>query len=959
MSRKFILLAAVVMCAAVVSAYDKSEYTVRPWEIINGMQPHSKLLWDVEKNGISGIRVSGKGKLSTTSLTKLWGEKVAKLDLPATGSVTLRLAKPIIIQAGEGDGLDLYIFGPAGSRPKIDFMLRDANNMVFRMPTSGLGSTWANRRWWGLAAGVFPANVKFPVKLTAIRFSRFTNRIKNDYLCFDRLGVYKDTPVKMLDSSKLADVPFPTTADGIMPVAMAPGAENKVSSSGNKYTFAYQGKDAAIAYTYIPKSGTLSDLSVTINGETFQPAVNGGIRAEVGSVKFMPGNKNIAAKLLKKSFDGKRLATVWQWRLDGAEFKYELNFSIKGKSLAVEVKALTPGGRAFDPGFTRNTPNPRLFGFTYLHNRWDYPHFLATDKYFMSIFCDWYFTNAFELWESIGMRGLEKARVISKDSARLMSGTVYLNKTDGSYNDLYERFYITVSPEVHDVMPHIPNPPSKFLAETANLVCCTRSYPLQGNPKHCDMELDMWKKLYAYGVTDTFVRTHTGLLRTPIESNNIAYQLEGSYWNGGDATSKKLAVGMSKLTKRFGFYGDNRVVSAFNEKPFFSFGALSKMPDNTYSPGCGDIFRPKPSVQREHQKIYVEKLLKKYPTLNGQYMDELTNAPPWADIDADYRAPGAGKLAAVHRDYGLVALQQKELFNGPVWSEGCAAYFWAGLMDIDYAVSNDTKAGLPLIVDFKLMRMNKLSSFTGADWPILRDYKSGCDYLIANEIACGNIGHLGQSGDGMMIWQGAPYRMKNFEPVLKSYFMIRQVQEFFAGTEAVEIKYFINGKFMTASEMLKGNFTPSGKIYARYPNGLETWVNHNKSGNWIVKAGGKEYVLPPFGHVAINPGKLLQYSALVNGKHVDYSRGRHFIYVNGRGNRTDFPEITASHSYVIRNVKGKKVLTPTPFVAAENVIVKNTRTAQALKQDFTVLADEVKAANGFKIDKKAFHYAIK
>ena len=280
-------------------------------------------------------------------------------------------------------------------------------------------------------------------------------------------------------------------------------------------------------------------------------------------------------------------------------------------------------------------------------------------------------------------------------------------------------------------------------------------------------------------------------------------------------------------------------------------------------------------------------------------------------------------------------------------------------MDVDYAVSNDTNAKLPLIVDFKLMRLNKLSSFTGADWPILRDYKSGIERLIANEIACGNIGHLGQSGDGMMIWQGAPYRLKNFEPVLKSYFMIRQVQEFFAGTSALEVKYFINGKFMTASEMLKGNFKPSGKIYARYPNGLETWVNHNKSGNWTVKAGNKEYILPPFGHVAIVPGKLLQYTALVNGKPVDYSKGRHFVYVNGRGNRTAFPEITAANSYVIRTVKGKKVLTPTPFIKAESVALPGVKTAEPLKQNFAAQAPAIKAVPALKIDGKAFHYAIK
>ena len=959
-----LLVLCMAMAACTLQGYDEKEYTVRPWEIIKGLQPHSKLLWDMQQNGIKDWRVSGKGKLSTTNITKLWGEEVAKLELPASGSLTVRLPKPIVINANEGDGLDLWIFGPAGSRPKIDFMLKDAEGMTYRMPTSGLGSTWANRRWWGLAAGVWPQGIKFPVQLTSIRFSRLTPRVKNDFLCFDRLGVFKDEPVEMLDSSKLTDLPFPLNNDGIMPIAMQKGAKNSVQEQNGKYVFAYAGTDADITYTYTPQSGTLSDLVVTINGETFQPAVNGGIRAQVGEAKFMPGDKNIQAKLLKKEFDGKKLATVWQWNLADAKIEFELNFTIKGKSLAVEVKALSDGGRAFDPGFTQGTKNPRLFGLTYLHNRWDYPHFLVTDKYFMSVFCDWYFTNAYEMWESIGMRGLEKAGVLGKDSARLMSGTIYMNKTDGSYNKLYERFYITVSPELYDVMPHISNPPSKYLKETTNLVCSTRSYPLQGNPKHLDQELAMWQKFFDYGMTDTFVRTHTGLLRTPIESENISYQLDGSYWNGGDVTTKRMAREMSKLTKRFGFYGDNRVISALNSKEFFSFGALSKMNDNTFSPGCGDTFRPKPTVQRAQQKLYVGMLLKKYPELNAQYMDELTNAPPWADIDADYRAPGAGKLAAVLRDYGLVALQQKELFNGPVWSEGCAAYFWAGLMDVDYAVSNDTNAGLPLIVDFKLTRLNKLSSFTGTDWPIMRDPKVPIDRQLANEIACGNIGHLGLSGDGMMLWQGAAYRLQNYEPVLKSYFMIRQVQEYYGGQIADRIEYEINGRMMTASEMLKGNHQPSGRIHAVYPTGLQTWVNHNKEGNWTVNVEGEEYILPPYGHVAIVPDELLQYTAIKNGHVVDYSNGKHFVYLNGRGETTEFPEMTAAYAYVIRQIDGKTRITPAPFKKAETIKGLSYTKAVPLKQDGQaqgepVSLDVTDAGMGdLPIDGKAFHYTM-
>ncbi|MBO5721535.1 MAG: hypothetical protein J6S19_00325, partial [Lentisphaeria bacterium] len=80
------LLFAVMFIAVSALSYDKSEYKVRPWEIIQGLQPHAQLLWDMSSGGIGMWQVSGKAKLSSANFTKRWGENVAKLDLPPGGS---------------------------------------------------------------------------------------------------------------------------------------------------------------------------------------------------------------------------------------------------------------------------------------------------------------------------------------------------------------------------------------------------------------------------------------------------------------------------------------------------------------------------------------------------------------------------------------------------------------------------------------------------------------------------------------------------------------------------------------------------------------------------------------------------------------------------------------------------------------------------------------------------------
>ena len=965
MKKSWLIVLMALVCALQAVGYDESEWRVRPLEIIQGLQPHSALLWDCAKGDLGQWQVSEGGKLSATDQTKLWGEMVARLDLPPSGAVTLTPPAPIVI-AEKVAGIDLWLFGPSGPAPTTTIALEDANGVRHKVTLSGTGSRWAKVRWWGCGAALLPEKAVFPLKVLSIQFSKLSNRVENDFLCFDRLGAYQVPKVEMVDSSKMKDVPFPTTPDGIMPIGMGKGATNAVAKEDDAFAFSYKGSDATVSYRYVPATGTLSDITAAFNGKSFRPAVNGGIHAKVGEVDFVPGDTSVKATLETCNFDGEKVKTTWKWEKNGASFRFELNLSIKGKSLAVEAKSLSDGGFAFDCGKTENTPKPRLFALTYLNNRWNYPRLLATDDYLMSVFLDWYFSNAFELLEGRGIKAIDGARVYDDSSARIMGGSNYAPLTDGSRNPIYERMYITVSGELDDVMPNIANPPSCFLEETGKLVCSTRAYPLQGRKNDLAEEIAMWKRIHDYGATDIFVRYHTGLLRTPIESNDISFQLYGSRQNGDDEVPKTLVREVRKYVKRIGLYGDNRVVNALNEPAYFNYGMLSIMSNGAYMPGWDGQFRPKPSVQLAQQRHYIPLLLKKFPQMNAQYMDETTNAPPWADVDCDAKAPGAGKFATVLRDYGLVALQQKKMLNGPVWSEGCSAFFWAGLLDVDYAVSNDTKDGLPLIADFKLRRINPLENFTGADWPVLRPQNAdGNDSFIAHEILFGNIGHLGQSGEkNGMIWQGRAATMKDYEHVLRSYFMIRQVQEYYSGQSPVAILYDIDGKMMTASQMLKSGKTSVGRVYAKYPNGLETWVNRSDS-KWVVNADGEEFELPPnCGHVAIVPNKLLQYTALVNGHKVSYSRGKCFTYMNGNGEPTEFPEMTASRAYLLRQVDGKTRLTPVPFIAAETIKGLDCENATPLKQDGAPagqkqrldITDAGKA--DLSIDGKAFHYQL-
>ena len=963
---KLLTLAAVCLTACSAAAATLPPNILkRPFEItVLGLKPRSTVIWDISKGDLNKWRTTGVLKLSSSDVAKLWNEQTVRADILRNGSSTITPPAPLPIP-DNADGLELWFYGPRNRAPRVFIMVGDANNRRYKIRLSGSGSRWDYKRWWGAGCTLLPKEAKRPLKVINIRFENMVlNRYKQDFFCFDHLGAYTLTKPEMIDIHK-TDLPFPTTPDGIMPIGSRKGAKNLIQASADakKFTFEYQGPDCKLAYTYTPKSGTLSDLSCTLNGKTFAVAHQGGIVAKYKGVKFAANDASIKAELLKCELKDGKLFTTWRWSKNSTALEFALNFRIKGKSLEVETKTISAGaeGVYFDAGIFKDVKNPRLFGLSYLHNRWDQPKLLVTDDFFASTFIDWYFSGASWITETDGYGGLPRAGVqADKKSVRVMGGTSYFPLTNQISNPIYERFYITVSPEMHDCMPNISNPPSRFLEETGRMLCATRMHAIQKERWREDLktELAFWAKLKDYGAGDWFVRFHEEQFRTPIENNRFCRSLHGSRQIGGDETMKTLVRGMSTLVKRYGTYNNPRIIHPY--APEFKYSEIAIFKDHHYMEGWDGCFRPKCTVTARLQAEFVPAFVKKYGW-NAEYLDELSNAPPWGDVDFEAGTPGAGMFTTVFKCYGHAALQQKAMYNGPLWSEGCAAYFWAGLLDVDYATSNEKKTDIPL-VDFKVMKLKKVSNYTGVAWDIL--YSRDVDLQIATQIAYGSIGHIpgriGPTGPNPMHGQIYRFKPEYWQELLRSYFMMHQIQELYSGKSAADIRYCINGKMMTTSEMLRGNHPNSGFIYVKYNNGLEVWVNRSAKDNWTVTVNGKKLVLPPNGHAAFMPGKLMQYTALIDGHKADYSAGFLYTYFSGRGKSTDFGGYTAKHGYLLRKTaEGKTQLIPAPFVEKESIGKLDAVTAQGLNKDNSVQGAPVKLDNGvLTVDGKAFSYIL-
>jgi len=960
---KLLLLAALPVLAGMApaaAADPMTDWHIRPREIIRGeLAPRCPTLWQYKPGAESELEADNGAVVTAGPERPLWSAQTAKLLRAPKGKTTVVKFKnpPVVRQA---DGLEIWVFGPTGARSQVEFLCTDADRQEMRLKTYSGSSSWAGNPWWGAALGAFPRDTRFPVKVTGIAFT-MNPRAKDTTTHFDMLGAFRFEGLKIPDNSKLA-LPFPTAPEGIRPDGGPEGGKWGVTRSGDTYIFSYAGPDGKLEYRCKPETGTLSDITAVVDGRyTFQVAKDGGPAVRLKRVKFSPADaRNNKPQLLKSELKDNELVTCWRWSRGKNNFDFTLKFSIHKRTLTVVADADEAAVERFDSGFAAGPgiEKPKLFTVSYLNNRWGAPRMLATPHFLMSVFFDWYETNSSEYVENNARLGLKGAAVLGDHAARIMGGAVYQPKSDGTRNKLHERIFITVSPELADILPNLRNPKSPYHAEMARLVGCTRSYALQGKGD-LEQELAFWRKMHDYGARDIFLRFHGGKFRMPMASNRLNRQLDFNTDVGTNDQMRDFVTELKKLLPRVGPYEDNRIMSPLN--PEFRYDYMARWSSGDFSPGYDNGAMCMPPVIDVLQKAFSPEFAARYGW-NACYFDEVTNTPPWGLVNFDARDPGAGMLRAVIRDYGLSAMNMRKYYNGPVWSEGNAMYFWAGMLDLDYGQSNEPKA-MPM-PDFTLTKISPLQVVTGYDLPMA---KAPIDFLLASEIVFGHSGYL---WDGFQNHIGfgriGKVTPEEFRNVLKSYFMTRQLQTFYIGVPVKKISYFIDGKYVSASEMLRGNLANSGMVRIEYANGLTVYVNRNPEESWSVTVAGEKLELPPNGYAAFKPDAILEYSAEKDGARVDYSRGPLYTYADGRGSRTTFPELTAAQAYVIyRNADGSRDLVPAPFAEAESVggldatqAAAFDRTGKELKN--SVLLEVIDNGHGrFQTIPGAFRYRLR
>ena len=209
-----------------------------------------------------------------------------------------------------------------------------------------------------------------PAALSGIEIAGIKNTAERYFYC-DSLAFYAEElkPLKFKPQPKRNLLPFRgqiagvNTGPGVLPfptreaTILPTNKETRFRVSAratttNQFDLQYVGKDATVTYTYAPQNGTLSEVTVSVNGgPAFRPLDGGGLRFAEDTGKRAAEGKLVSASLLNGVVRAK-----FRFGMQTAEYALRL----WQKSLVLDVWC--DGGEAaeLDFGQVSGVANPRL-----------------------------------------------------------------------------------------------------------------------------------------------------------------------------------------------------------------------------------------------------------------------------------------------------------------------------------------------------------------------------------------------------------------------------------------------------------------------------------------------------------------------------------------------------------------------------------------------------------------------
>lgn len=641
---------------------------------------------------------------------------------------------------------------------------------------------------------------------------------------------------------------------GVTPSNLLP-YKNSILENAGAYQFTYEAEDCRIVYTYQPRTGTLDDFSVQIDDTpAFWPAAGGGITAVVereGTTTTVAASGG-RAESVNLSQDGTQLRVLWTYDI-GRPLRVLWTFGIAAKALTVTAQCDDPVISSFSLGNVGGAALRRRIAIPYLPADWSRGcvNFLLAQNAFVCRYLDW---------------------TVSHSSRCPQGEAVYEPKTDGIRNPMFESGYVAVSPNVNEVLPNIPHPPSPYLALLGQRIM-----------------LDIWAHHRG-----TYVGDAENLRE--LKDNGVDYlAIIQHVWQrygydvklpdhmpanpefGGDEGMVEFGRAANECGYIWSLH--ENYIDLYPDAPSYDPTARVLRADGTPSPAW---FNPSTGVQSFGLKCnralgYAKQNSPLAHTRYGTtaaYLDVHTCVPPWHQLDHEAGQPMAAMaLAKVKYDSELFQFE-RDTHGGPLFGEGANHFYWAGRVDGVEAQVAGGENHVPFL-DFDLLKIHPQMVNHGmgyyerwfeegynAQFGITVGTVEDVDKYRAQEMAYGHAGFVGSVSTNNVQW------------VAKEHHMMHPVQRLYGTGKPTAITYEIDGRFVTGSVALVVGEPWRQRI--KYDTGLTLWVNWGKD-PWVVEGR----TLPQWGVLALGPDTRVE-TVLLDGKLADYAECPEYVFADAR-----------------------------------------------------------------------------
>ena len=832
----------------------------RPYEVIWSGRPESPRA-QVAFDDLTGWAASVSGDLAVSVEAsveqRLWREQLAKVKYEQgsqASAIVLRPSKPIVIEE-PFDAASMWLYADFDRRkdrhPQVTAHLEDSSGREFVIDLGRIRNSY-----WVLLHGVFGSRervfAKLPLRFVGLSISIHPPKEGKRALYLESIAFYRRNRSPFAKDTRPAAPTFPTSDLGMLPTP--PGdARVHVKAEGQGAIF----HSERLRLRVEPERGVLNGVSAQWgDGAWFRPMAGGQLRLDSAV------GRSEEAPVVSSRVENGRLVARWK-----REVEWQATYSLRGRTLVVDVECAGGAAEGLRFGQVEGLADARAIEVPYLTYGTGYGPWVAGGSgLFVSVLADWYHCECSRIDGSVPK--------VSGNGIALMNGTDYLPLTNGRRNDLRERVLVTVSPEFADVLPSIPHPPSPHMARLSRYV-----FIMVGH------------------IRPTFLRTikRYGLdhvIACDFARFYVEHFPEGfaGRWRPHPLLTMEQIQDYRKVVKGlgylFGAYSDIRDYFPLNE--FWDENCVSLDSRGDLVEGWYGNFRTKPNYLPVIARLVGEKVREHYPA-DSVYMDTHTCVGAIA-CDFEAGVPGAG-IARDQVYYNAECILETGKWYGTTMSEGRARWMYAGIADMDYASPFTSRPGheVPPLVDFDLLKIHPLNLGTMMGYgpsiffrrnadklgPLYRDSGAGLAPIEFYQYVSASLAY------GHMLMLGYSY-MPPVSRMVHLYALMQGVQTEYLTDTASEIRYHDGSKLVTTSQALLDDTQKLGRVRVKYSGGLSVHVNYNPESTWEVEG----YELPPFGWLIVKPGKILAFSALMDGKRVDYTRCREYVYLNTGSHRT-------------------------------------------------------------------------